>query len=122
MSERLTVHDKEGNSIYDIVIEQNFDRLSDELEKLGLESRRVCIVTETNVDPLYGQEVYEIINNMAKKTIKFVFVAGEANKNLYTVKVIYSAYRGAFRQKGYLDSTWWRCCGRPHRLYCGHIS
>ena len=90
MSERLTVHDKNGNSIYDIVIEKSFERLSEELKALNIENRRVCIITETTVDGIYGDLVQNIVKGIAKKSYKFVFPAGEANKNLYTVKDAYT--------------------------------
>lgn len=90
MSERLTVHDNKGNEIYDIVIEKNFEKLAGELSKFGLENRRVCIVTETTVDSYYGEEVLSIFKEISKEAYKFVFNAGEANKNLYTVKDLYT--------------------------------
>lgn len=90
MSERLTVHDKNGASIYDIVIEKDFSKLKDELSKLNIASRRVCVVTETTVDSLYGDTVLSLVSEVSKEAYKFVFKAGEANKNLYTVKDLYT--------------------------------
>lgn len=90
MSERLTVHDNKGNGIYDIVIEKNFEKLALELSAFNLEKRRVCIVTETTVDKLYGEEVLNIVSGISKEAYKFVFNAGEENKNLYTVKDLYT--------------------------------
>lgn len=90
MSERLTVHDNKGNEVYDIVIEKDFSNLTKELEKFGLENRRVCIVTETTVDSLYGEQIFNLLNEISKETYKFVFKAGEENKNLYTVKDLYT--------------------------------
>lgn len=90
MSERLTVHDKAGNKIYDIVIERDFSRLAAELADFGLEKRRVCVVTETTVDALYGEQLMSIMSGLANEAYKFVFPAGEANKNLYTVKDLYT--------------------------------
>lgn len=90
MSERLTMHDKTGNKVYDIVIERDFGRLKEELKALNTENRKVCIVTETTVDKIYGDEALNIFKEISKEAYKFVFPAGEANKNLYTVKDVYT--------------------------------
>lgn len=90
MSKRLTVHDEKGNDIYDIVIENNFDRLISELNNFELQNRRVCIVTETTVGKLYGEQVKSIVSEISKETYLFTFEAGESNKNLYTVKDLYA--------------------------------
>ena len=90
MSERLTVHDKNGSKVYDIVIERDFGRLSDELKALNTENRKVCIITETTVDGIYGDMVFNILKEISREVYKFVFPAGEANKNLYTVKDAYT--------------------------------
>lgn len=90
MSERLTVHDKSGSKVYDIVIEKDFGGLKEELKALNTEGRRVCIVTESTVDGLYGETVLELVKDISKEAYKFVFPAGEANKNLYTVKDVYT--------------------------------
>lgn len=90
MSDRLTVHDKNGNSIYDIVIEKDFAKLREELKALSTENRKVCIVTEATVDKIYGDTVLDLVKDISKEAYKFVFPAGEANKNLYTVKDAYT--------------------------------
>ena len=90
MSERLTVHDNNGNKVYDIVIERNFERLGEELKALNTESRRVCIITEGTVDKIYGEKILNIFKEISREAYKFVFPAGEANKNLYTVKDAYT--------------------------------
>jgi 3-dehydroquinate synthase len=88
MSERLTVHDKQ-TPIYDIVIEQNFDKLAEEMKKLDVTSRKLCIVTESNVGPLYAEQIQEILKECAGEVFIFTFAAGEGSKNLDTVKSLY---------------------------------
>lgn len=88
MSKILTIQ-KDNSPIYDIVIENNFDSLSDRLSKLGYDDRRVCIVSDSTVAPIYMQQVKNEISKINNKIYEFVFEAGEANKNLYVVKDLY---------------------------------
>lgn len=88
MSERITVH-WEQKPIYDIVIEDSFDELSSEISKLSVENKRICIVTESTVGPLYADEVKNIIAKIAKEVYVFTFEAGEQNKNLDVVRRLY---------------------------------
>lgn len=43
--------------------------------------RKVCIVSDTNVWPLYGETVTKSLTHAGYETVQFVFPAGEANKN-----------------------------------------
>ena len=52
MAQRLTVH-RDGEAIYDIVMEPDFNGLGPEVEKLGLSERKICLVTDSNVATLY---------------------------------------------------------------------
>ena len=44
MARRMTVH-RDGNAIYDIVIQSSFDYLGQEVKALSVEGRKLCIVT-----------------------------------------------------------------------------
>ena len=46
--------------------------------------KRVCIVSDTNVWPLYGSTVKESLRNAGLQTLEFVFPAGEAQKSAST--------------------------------------
>ena len=74
---------------YDIWIEDSFDALTDALEPLALAERKVCIVTDSNVDPLYGAQVEEMLRIVSGECVRYVFPAGEESKTLDTVKEIY---------------------------------
>lgn len=65
---------------YEIVLNSNFDGLSDELKRLSLEGRRAFIVSDTNVAPLYMDEVKAILNGLNIKTDSYVLPAGEESK------------------------------------------
>lgn len=90
MSERLPIlYNKKP--CYDIVFTQTFDELLPELQALGaLESRRVCIVTDSKVDQIYGEEVLQLLQGCCLKAVKYAFPSGEENKNLDIVKGIYT--------------------------------
>ena len=89
MSERLPIlYNKKP--CYDIVFTQSFDELWAELAALGCETRRICIVTDSRVDELYGEEVLGLLQGKCLKAVKYAFPNGEENKNLDTVKGIYT--------------------------------
>lgn len=89
MSKSITVS-YEGNACYDILIENDFERLAESLRQLGCRpSRKACIVTDTNVASLYLEELKELLNAVFEHTITFTFPAGEENKNLDTVQKLY---------------------------------
>jgi len=88
MSERLSVlYNKKP--CYDIVFTQSFDELWNELQALGCENRKLCIVTDSRVDELYGTAVLSLLEGKCLKAVKYVFPNGEENKTLDTVKGVY---------------------------------
>lgn len=88
MNNRLTVN-YENKPAYEIVLESNFAKLTDEIRLLGMENRRFMVITDSNVAKLYVTEVIEILQPVAKAVHSFVFPAGEAYKNLDTVSQCY---------------------------------
>lgn len=90
MKNRMPVH-RNGKVIYDIVLDESFGGLDKELKKLPLSGRRLCIVTDSNVAPLYLDEVKEIARTSCKEIIDFILPAGEENKNLTNVQSLYEA-------------------------------
>ena len=58
----------------------DFSALPGEIEKLSISSRRLCIVTDSNVEKLYLNEVKELLAPCCKTVISFVFPAGEEHK------------------------------------------
>ena len=74
---------------YDIVYARSFDGLMEELQELGASEKRLCIITDSTVDALYGEAVLKLLEGNCVKVVKYVFPAGEANKTLDTVKEAY---------------------------------
>lgn len=88
MAERLPIlYNKKP--CYDIVFTQSFQELIPELENLGVEKRRVCIVTDSKVDEIYGNSVLELLQGKCLKAVKYTFPNGEENKTLDTVREAY---------------------------------
>lgn len=75
---------------YDIVYARTFEGLLEELKELGAEEKRICIVTDSSVDALYGEEVLKLLEGNCLKAAKYAFPAGEASKTLDTVKEVYT--------------------------------
>ena len=89
MAQRLTINFAK-KPCYDIVFAQDFLGLPLELETLQATERRICIITDSNVEKLYAHEILNQIKDKCKKAEVFSFPAGEANKTLDTVREIYA--------------------------------
>ena len=88
MSQRLEVLYNKKPS-YNIVIESNFNKLAEELSSLGSCERKICIITDSIVGPLYLEEVTNLLQPICKTVISYTFKAGEEQKNLNSVNDIY---------------------------------
>lgn len=88
MSDRMTVH-RDGKPIYDIVMEENYDKLGKEVAALSVQERRLCVVTDSTVAELFSETVIRQLEPVCKEVHLFVFEAGEKNKNLDTVRKLY---------------------------------
>lgn len=88
MSKRITVK-RTNDFTYDIVMEPDFSKLAHEIRALELCGRKACIITDSNVAPLYEAQVREELKNVFSTVTTCVFDAGEQNKNLNTVNQVY---------------------------------
>lgn len=88
MEKRMTVH-RDGKEIYDIVVSSSFDGLAEEVKKLDVANRKLCIVTDSTVAGLYLSQVKEVLSDCCGRVIDFQFPAGEEYKNLNTVQDLY---------------------------------
>lgn len=95
MSDRLTIN-YEKKPCYDIVFDVSFDHLTDELSKLSISEKKVCVVTDSNVKGIYGEKVMSLLEGKCKKNVIYSFKAGEENKTLDTVR---DAYRFLIEEK-----------------------
>ena len=88
MSKTINVNDGRGAD-YDIRISNGFQELSELLKPFLDTERKIVIVSDKNVAPLYGETIKNIVNNLGNKCEIFTFSAGEENKTLDTVKDLY---------------------------------
>ena len=73
-----------ASKTYDIKIGSNLlDTIGQEIQSLGRASK-VCIVSDSNVFPIYGQRIRNSLETVGLQVHEFVFPAGEASKNAGT--------------------------------------
>ena len=81
---------KENDTVlYDIYITNGFQELNVFLKPFLSEDKKVCIVTDSNVEKLYTEQIKSIVEDNGNKCVVFSFPAGEENKNLNTVQNLY---------------------------------
>lgn len=76
---------------YDILIERKIISETGKLIKKIMRGNRALIVTDTNVYPIFGKMLENILKKENIISSVFIFDAGEENKNIETVSKIYSS-------------------------------
>lgn len=89
MTEQVLQVTRDGDFSYPIYFENDFSALAQALIDEGLDGRRTCIVTDSNVAPLYLEALKSAVSPAVSGVCEFIFPAGEANKNLDTVRDLY---------------------------------
>ena len=80
---------KDGEFCYSIRFERDFCGLSEELVNLGLVGHKLCVVTDSNVAPLYLETVKKVLLEQFDVVSEFIIPAGEQHKTLDNVKRLY---------------------------------
>lgn len=80
---------REQEFSYWIYLRDHFDHLPAAIEKAGLGGRKLCIVTDSQVSPLYEETVRRQLEKVSPYVTSFCFPAGEAHKNLETIQKLY---------------------------------
>ena len=89
MSKSIPVTDG-TNVIYTIELKKDFGDLCKELIRLKISpDQKLCIVTDSNVAPLYAKEVQDQLSAVFSNVFLHIFPAGEASKNTDTVGALY---------------------------------
>lgn len=103
MKNKIITVKTEGNEPYDILLQESFAALADSLKSLGCEGHRICIVTDSNVAPLFLDEVQTLTETVCSSCIVFQFEAGEKNKTLDVIRDLYEVLiQAGFDRKDYL--------------------
>lgn len=87
---------------YDIIIKKgSLSQVGQWISQLW-HQQKVVLVTDDNVDSLYGREVASQLRNVGFEVFTFTFPAGEASKNLSTVERLWDfcAQEGLTRSDG----------------------
>ncbi|MGN0361955.1 MAG: 3-dehydroquinate synthase [Bilifractor sp.] len=75
---------------YPIVWENSFKSLADEIQRIkGFRAKKICIVSDSNVAPLYAEQTARALQPLGLDVKTYVFSAGEEHKNLDTVSDLY---------------------------------
>lgn len=79
-----------GTFSYSIEIRHDFSDLLTGLAGLGYDaSCKICILSDSNIAPLYLKELQHLLEERFSSVTGFVFEAGESSKNMDTVEKIY---------------------------------
>lgn len=89
MNNKLIVNNPDGQPIYPIFLEESFAGLPAVLHSIQALGRKICLVTDSNVAPLYAGEVKGLLEKEGFFCVSFSFPAGEGSKNLDTVSALY---------------------------------
>lgn len=89
------------NDAYEIVITNNFSGLKERLETLFPDSAKVCIVTDSNVGPLYYDEIVSLLPDYLT-AYRFDIAAGEASKCFdNALKMVDFLFNNSFNRKDF---------------------
>ncbi len=78
-----------GAEAYRIYPSVSFEGLSDCMKELGSESCRVCVVTDSNVEKLYLEDVMKELEGSCRELTSFTIPAGEEHKVLDEIRKLY---------------------------------
>ncbi len=86
--ERLDVK-KDNQFCYSIRFEKDFSALGEEIASLGYQNQKFCIVTDSNIAPLYLETVKKVLQKNFDHIFEFIIPAGEENKTLDQIRRLY---------------------------------
>lgn len=73
-----------GANSYDICFSSSFVGLADELKAINA-PKKLLVITDSNVEGLYADEVNKILNDNGYDSTVYAFPAGEENKNMASI-------------------------------------
>lgn len=93
MPYEINIQSKKSNlkkECYSIRTEADFQKLPDAVSDVITTGQKVCIVTDTNVEKLYADEIEGLLKPLFTDTFIFTFPAGEQQKNIMTAIDLFS--------------------------------
>lgn len=101
MSKKITINCE--TEFYPVILNNKFGPLVKELKSMSSSDRKICIVTDDNIEKIYASEVKSLLETCFDTVALFVFPAGEQQKNLSTVGDLYEfLIRNQFLRKDLL--------------------
>ena len=89
MNEINVAYKSDSNKPYTIYIDNSFDGFKTIISEKYDGKNKACIITDSNVSPLYLDAFKDVILDCFSTVAFFVVDAGEENKNLDTVSTVY---------------------------------
>jgi 3-dehydroquinate synthase len=77
---------------YPIIIKDSFDGLLEAFERTGLTGRKLCIITDSNVAPIYLDLIKGVLEGSFLKVVSYTFEAGENSKHLGVISDFYDFF------------------------------
>ncbi len=81
---------KDHKTAYRIYPEYSFADLADKISALDVSGRRIVVITDSNVEKLYLDDVMAALKDACAELFSYVIPAGEENKNLDQIRKIFA--------------------------------
>ncbi len=90
MNQSMTIF-YQNTPCYNILVQHDLHGLYEALAELSMDKRRICIVTDSNVDALYGRAMEQNLKDCGcEQVFRFTFPAGESSKTLAVIENLYT--------------------------------
>lgn len=89
MSNETLLVKRQGDFHYPIYFKEDFSCLAQAFQEEDIAGRKVCIVTDSTVGPLFEKAVRDALAPVSRDILTFTLPAGESSKNLDTVGELY---------------------------------
>ena len=80
-----------GNAAYPVYFSESFAFLPEAVQKQRPDGKKILVVTDEHVGPLYLQQVVELLKEVFEEVLTVTLPAGEVHKTTTTVETIYEA-------------------------------
>lgn len=74
---------------YKIIFEETFTNLPNTIQSLNKKYSKIAIITDSNVGPIYTNELKQLLEPLGIEILDFTFPSGEKNKNYKIINTFY---------------------------------